>query len=126
MPDIIREYGRGARMLAYRKFFGLDRKQFAAILNVRLSTLQRWENGQDNIRSDVWDTLARIHEKFEADVAGVLSLAEESDADRVRVRVWRSDTSQHQFPEWWQRVVSEAMIREPRIEPVFPEDDKDD
>ncbi|MEU4075482.1 hypothetical protein [Streptomyces parvus] len=40
------------------------------------------------------------------------------------MRVWRGRSPEQPFPGLWQRIVGEARRREPRITPVYPDDDE--
>lgn len=117
------EHGRAARLLTARTYLGLNRDELAQTLNVRAGTMQSWENGRAPIPTGLWSDITRLFEEFEKDVAAVLDQAAASDDDQVRVRVWRKANAQTPFPGWRMRVVSEAMRRDPRIEPTFAEDD---
>lgn len=112
------EYGRAARLFAARAYFGVEQKDMADLLNVRLSTYQRWENGRDSIPPGIWKEIDTMYKKFDDEVAGMVTAAQASD-DARHVEVWRGRNDHHAHPGWLLRVVSEAMRREPSIEPVY-------
>jgi transcriptional regulator with XRE-family HTH domain len=119
------EFGKAARMFTARTFFGIEQRDMAALLKVRLSTYQRWENGRDPIPAGIWSDVDALFERFDDEVAQMVTAAEDAP-EVVRVRVWRSRNEHHPFPGWWARVVGEALRRTEKLEPVFPEDDKDE
>lgn len=121
-----REQGRSARMRAARLNLGADIEEFAALLDVRTKTLMSWEAGRDAIPASIWTDIDRLYERFDQQVAKVLAQAiQQPDEERIRVRVWRRANEHVEFAGFWHRVVAEAMRRDPRIEPVYPEDDQD-
>ena len=118
------EYGRGAEMLIARRYLGLERGEMATVLRVRETSYQRWENGQDPIPDGVWSDIEQLYTRFEDQVQALLAATPTTGEDPHRVRVWRGRTKDQPFPGHWQRIVSEARRRDPRITPVFPDDDE--
>jgi transcriptional regulator with XRE-family HTH domain len=115
------EYGRGAEMRVARTFFGLEQDEMATVLRVRIQSYQRWENGRDAIPEGVWAEVARLYERFDEQVAGLLASIPAGDQPH-EVRVWRGKTAAQPFPGLWLRIVGEAMRQEPRIVPRYPDD----
>ncbi|RJO71411.1 DUF1870 family protein [Nocardia panacis] len=127
MTHPAREHGRSARMVASRRYLGLEQQDMAEQFGVRLGTYQSWESGRDPIPVTIWAELDNIMAKLDEEAAEVVAAAaEQPNAERVRVRIWRGARTHKPGHLWRQRVVAEAMRRDPRIEPVFPEDDQDD
>lgn len=121
---MVAEHGRAARLRVARAYLGLDREELAAKLNVNRANQARWESGKTPIPPGIWAELDHLYAEFDADVEAVLESAEPGPDGRRLVRVWRGVTlPDNPFPGWTLRVVSEAMRRDPSIEPVFPEDD---
>ncbi|NKY47997.1 Aca2/YdiL-like domain-containing protein [Nocardia cerradoensis] len=122
-----REFGRSAQLQVARRYFGVERPEFGDLLGgVRPNTVQSWESGRDPIPSTIWSEIDRLYARFESEVEELVVSVADQAGDRIRVRVWRAKSDHCATPQWWQRVVAEAMRRDPRIEPVYPEDDKDD
>jgi transcriptional regulator with XRE-family HTH domain len=104
---------------------GLEQVDMAEMLGVRPNTYQSWESGRDPIPTGIWAEIEALFERFDREVAEFMATVPEG-GDKVRVRVWRTRKDELPPNRWWQRIVAEGMRRDPRIEPVFPEDDKDD
>jgi hypothetical protein len=122
-----REFGRSAELQVARRYFGVERPELGDLLGgVRPNTVQAWESGRDPIPSTIWAEIDRLYTRFESEVEQLVTSVADQAGDRIRVRVWRAKSDHMPTPGWWQRVVSEAMRRDPRIVPVYPEDDKDD
>ncbi|MCM6777906.1 helix-turn-helix domain-containing protein [Nocardia sp. CDC159] len=122
MADQKYDFGRGARMMVSRAYLGLSREEMAAALGVRnLSSYQRWEGGQNGIPVGIWAEVDKLLERFDQQVTDLL---EKAGGGPLRVQVTRGRTKDRPFPGMWLRVVSEAMRENPKIEPVFPEDDR--
>lgn len=115
------DFGRSARMVAFRRHLGLGRYEMAKALGMSPSSYQRMENGQAGIPAGIWREVDKMLEEFDADVQRLLDQADEGP---LKVRVWRGKNPDRPFPGMWLRVVSEAMRENPQIEPVFPEDDE--
>lgn len=113
-------------MLVHRQYLGLKRQELAGMLNIRPQTLSLMEDNRQPIPEGIWKDLDRLIDAFDRDVARLGAQALESE-DVLKVRLWRTPVEGFPPPGWWQRVVAEVMRQFPdRIEPVYPEDDKDD
>ncbi|WP_280498923.1 helix-turn-helix domain-containing protein [Nocardia cyriacigeorgica] len=120
---MVAEHGHAARLRVARTYLGLDKDEMAAKLRVNRANQARWESGQYPIPAGIWDEIDHLYSEFDADVEALLENTEPDEAGRRWVRVWRGRTADNPFPGWRLRVASEAMRRDPTIEPVFPEDD---
>ena len=124
---MLREHGRAARLTTIRRYLGIDRNELGLLLGVRGETsLRAWEAGRDPIPVPIWGQLQDVLDRFDAEVDKLVEQAAAVEGDRVKIRVWRGRSDHQPLPQWWQRIVSEAMRTDPRIEPVFPDDDEDD
>lgn len=120
-----------ARMRVARLYLGLDIKgleDMAELLGVRLSTYQRWENGDDPIPAGIWPAVEELHDRFDTAVGNLLESVPDG-TDDFKVRVWRGKSDDrtewpHALPGVWMRIVAEAARDEPRIRPIYPEDDE--
>ncbi|WP_280420015.1 hypothetical protein [Nocardia carnea] len=113
--------GRSARLLVSRVYLGLSNEELLSILDITDDEQKRWEAGEP-IPADVLDELDNLYSEFDKDTAAILAQAEaQPDAEHVEVRVTRGRTDDNPHPGWRLRTVSEAVRREPRIMPVFPE-----
>ncbi|WP_280245708.1 DUF1870 family protein [Nocardia abscessus] len=118
------EYGRGAEMLIARKYLGLERGEMATVLRVREQSYQRWENGRDAIPDGAWKDVAALYQRFDEQVEALIAEVPPAGDTPHPVRVWRGRSPEQPFPGLWARIVGEARRREPRITPVYPDDDE--
>ncbi|MEU1550237.1 hypothetical protein [Nocardia sp. NPDC005745] len=118
------EYGRGAEMLLARRYLGLERGEMATVLRVREQSYQRWENGRDAIPDGAWKDVDALYARFDQQVEALIAAVPPTGEDPHPVRVWRGRSPEQPFPGLWQRIVGEARRREPRITPVYPDDDE--
>ncbi len=119
--DMAYEYGRGAEMLLARTELGLSREEMAAVLRVKVTSYQRWENGRDAIPDGVWNDVDRLRSEFDDRVQ---KLAEEAAATAGPhiVRVWRGPSDTEPLPGMWLSIVAAARRISGNIVPRFPED----
>ncbi len=119
----------GARLLVIRRWLGLERGALAELLQVRDKTVETWESGHTTIPSGAWTEIDALVARMDQEIEQLLAAAAEADRDAFPVRIPRSRKGKaggyELPPAWIQRVVAGAMLRDPRIVPVYPQDDKD-
>lgn len=119
-----REHGWAAWLMCARDYLGYTREQMAAQIGVRADTYKAWEAGRDpipvGILGEVRATLERFHPDRVDEAVDALVAA---PADRGVVRVWRGESADAPFPPGlWRRIVATAMVIDPDLKPMFPED----
>lgn len=116
------QFGRGGEMYLTRLQLGLSVREMADAMKVRLQTYQRWENGGDPIHVEIWDRVNVLLADQETKVQRLLDQIP-ADAARFEVPIRRYESAGHPLHQMWQQVVMFARMRDPRIVPVFPDDD---
>lgn len=101
--------GLGEFIRAHRLYTGLVARGMARYLQLDRRDYQRIENGQDDCPPGLLDKLAVLVNKFDDDVAALISAAEREAADRGE-RTLTVTVSTDPREEWERCVTSKAAI----------------